>query len=470
MVACLICLVVLALGAWRLYPHFNPTTYRLTMSTGSFSGANYNLAQQYLVPAAAAQKVALNFVETAGSQDTLDAVQQGKVQVALVDGGLGSDGRENVREIAPLFTTGLHVLVKPELYPEALRAKDFRTFLRGKRVSLSNVGSGTRVMSLVLLKALGVPLNEIVDDPKTVNFLVDPKTTVDQIPDVVMAASLLPSPVAARLMGDFDYQLLPFDEIDAYRLVDKNAYGLGVPAGTYQLSELSPARPPSKVTILGRRILLVANESVPDEAVTRLAAAVFESDFARAYDPPLTLKQFDLISEFPRHPGAQEYFESRSPVTQDSLATLVVYITGISAVIVCLPVFVFVPNLVRKMRLGDKLVSVNDYLAWVSEIEAKAQSLEEEFPTPAGMLKAELDLRHKLSQLKLDAMERYRSGLLADPDHMENLLAHISDTRIHLNSLIQATEARGGSSMAHAPDAESANGSAAARGVTPQAT
>ena len=52
---------------------------------------------------------------TGGSEDTLNAVQQGKVQIAFVDGGLGTEGRENVREVAPLYTSGLHLLMKREL-------------------------------------------------------------------------------------------------------------------------------------------------------------------------------------------------------------------------------------------------------------------------------------------------------------------------------------------------------------------
>lgn len=440
MLALALSALVLGIGVWRIYARLNPPTYRLTMSTGSFSGANYTLAKQYLEPAAREQRVALDFVETGGSEDTLNAVQEGRIQVAMLDGGLGTEGRENVREIAPLFTTGLHVLVKQSLYDAALASGDIRTAIRGKRVSMSNVGSGTRIMSLALLKALGLSPNEVIDEPRTVSFLVDPKTTADQVPDVVMAASLLPSPIANRLMDDFGYRLLPLDFVEAYRLQDPNVYGLEIPAGTYSLS---PLRPPTKVTTIGRRILLVANKDVPDEAVTRLAQAVFDTDFARVYDPPLTIKQFDLISEFPRHPGAQAYLESRSPVTQDAVASIVLYLTGISAIVVCLPLFVFLRGLMRKVRFGKRLVSVNDFLAWVSEIEAEAHAIED--GAPGGDLGAVLQLRRRLSRLKLEAMDRYRQGLIEDPEHMGNLVAHVSDARIHLNALIAAAEHAPGS-------------------------
>lgn len=432
-----IVVLVLAVAGWRVYPRVFPEKYRLTMTTGSFSGANYLLATQYLVPAAKAEGVELSFIQTGGSEDTLNAVQEGKVQVAFVDGGLGVGGRDNVREVAPLFTSGLHLLMKKELYEQAMATGDLRPVIKGKRVSLSNVGSGTRIFALDLLKTLGVQPGDYVDDPKTVNFLVDPKTTADQVPDVVFAASLLPSPVAQRLIADFDYRLYPLDFVDALRLQDKAAYPLVIPAGAYSLS---PERPPKDVTTVGRRVLLVANKDTPDEAVFRVARAAFESNFARAYDPPLTAKQFDLISEFPRHPGATEYAESQKPVTQDAITNIILYLTGISALVVCLPLFVFIRGLMKKFRFGERLVSVNDYLALASQIESDAQDIEEggiEGPRERETL---LQLRCRLSELKLDAMDRFQQGLLFDPEHLDNLLAHVSDTRMHLNALIAMAE------------------------------
>jgi hypothetical protein len=125
-------------------------------------------------------------------------------------------------------------------------------------------------------------------------------------------------------------------------------------------------------------------------------------------------------------------------VTQETVGTIVAYVTGVSAIVVCLPLIVFLRGPLKKIRFGQRLVSVNDYLAWVSEIETQAHAIED---GPHGArLAPELQLRRRLSHLKLQAMDTYRQGLIADPDHMGNLLAQISDTRIHLNALILAAE------------------------------
>ena len=67
--------------------------------------------------------------------------------------------------------------------------------------------------------------------------------------------------------------------------------------------------------------------NAPDEAIFRIAKAAFESDFARAYDPPLTAKQFAFVVrepyEFDEMPGSAiatladpdgNYFQLTSPM------------------------------------------------------------------------------------------------------------------------------------------------------------
>jgi TRAP-type uncharacterized transport system substrate-binding protein len=257
-------IVLLLIGGLLLRSRVSTTTYHLTMTTGSFSGANYLLAKQYLVPGAQAQHVDLSFIATGGSEDTLNAVQSGRVQVAIVDGGLSPIGRGNVREVAPVFETALHVLMKQSIYDQVVATGDIRAAFRGRTISLSDVGSGTHTFGSIVLTYLGLKPTDYVETPESVAFLTDPKTTAAQIPDIVFAASLLPSPVAERLVHDYNYRLYPLSFVDAYRLQDKAAYGVPIPLGTYGVS---PDVPPTDVVTLGRHLLVVANKNVPDTLV-----------------------------------------------------------------------------------------------------------------------------------------------------------------------------------------------------------
>ena len=255
--------------------------------------------------------------------------------------------------------------------------------------------------------------------------------TAAQIPDIVFAASLLPSPVALRLVRDFDYRLYPLSFVDAFRLQDKAAYGVPIPLGTYGIS---PDVPPTDVVTLGRRLLVVANKNVPDKAIEQLTAAIFESDFAKVFDPPLTTKQFDLLPEFPPHPGALAYVASKSPISQDEINNAVLYMTGIAAWLTVIPGLIFLIRrpLSRRIR---QMGSLKDYFVQVTDVEAQVFDWEE---SGVVSLARPLELRRKLVRLKLEAMELYKQGRVEDPNLLEGFLAHITDLRIHLDSVINS--------------------------------
>jgi TRAP-type uncharacterized transport system substrate-binding protein len=450
-------LFVLTVAGLFLVRDLNRATYQLTMTTGSFSGANYALATRYLVPGAKAQGVEISMVPTGGSVDTLDAVQMGRVQVAITDGGLGLQARDNVREVAPLFLTALHVLMRSEIYDQMMETRDLRAAFKGKTISMSNEGSGTRLMALKELSRLGISTADFTEVPRTVNFLVDPNTTDDMVPDVVFAASLLPSPIAARLVRDFNYRLLPLDFVDAVRLEDKSAYGVTIPAATYGLS---PDVPDRTVVTLGRRLLLIANKDVPDDAITALTRAVFDSDFAKAYEPALTPAQFDLLPEFPRHAGAQAYVSSHLPITHETFERLFQAV-GVAGAVACIPpCIIMMQPFLRRRRQRANGRSVRDYIAAVSDLEAEAFLLDDPHPRSHGTL---IDIRRRLSHLKLEAMDAYKRDLLDDGDLMDSLLAHIADLSNHLNAFAQTSRLRSDAEGHELARERSASGSSKGR-------
>lgn len=421
-------LAVLALAlAVRVF--YRPTDH-LVMTTGSFSGANYLLATRYLVPEAKEQHIELSLLETGGSEDTLRVLNEGRVQVAFANGGLGLNGLENVREIVPLFLTGVHLMMRREVYDEVMATGDLRSAVRGKTVSLSNLGSGTRIFALREFERLGINAGDYTEVARTVSFLTSPATVGAEIPDLVFASSVLPSPVAARLAQDFDYRLYPLDYVEAVRLDDKSVYPVTIPRGAYRFS---PPVPERDVTTLGYRILLVAHKDTPDQAVAALARTVLETDFARFYDPPLTVRQFDLLPEFPRHPGALAYVAGREPLKLENLGYLIQIIIAGLVVVVALPLYFVVRDVAGRARNLRHPRSLREYIAAVSNLEAQAFALDESLPRSRG---AFLTLRRHLNQLKLEAMDAYKSGTVADTDLMPAFLADVADLRQHLNAVL----------------------------------
>jgi hypothetical protein len=173
---------------------------------------------------------------------------------------------------------------------------------------------------------------------------------------------------------------------------------------------------------------------VPDEAIKQLTAAIFESDFAKVYDPPLTIAQFDLLPEFPRHPGALAYLASKTPISQDEINNAVLYMTGVAAWLTVIPGLVFLIRrpLSRRIR---QMSSLRAYIVQVTDVEAQLVMWEE---SGEASLTRPRELHRKLARLKLEAMDMYKQGRVEDPNLLEGFLAHVSDLRTHLDSTINA--------------------------------
>ncbi len=94
--------------------------------------------------------VEVELVDTAGSIDNLRLLEDGVIDVALVQGGLAGTGeRERLRSVGGLFEEPFWVFVR-----ESLPARDFGD-LRDLRVSIGADGSGTRALSRRLQNAYG---------------------------------------------------------------------------------------------------------------------------------------------------------------------------------------------------------------------------------------------------------------------------------------------------------------------------
>src|SRR5262245_28753781 len=86
----------------------------LTLTAGSQSGLRHQMGLA-LTKEAGPYGLDFELVATAGSEEALEQVDAGKIDVALVQGGLAARHRANVRQVAALHVEPLHLLVKQEL-------------------------------------------------------------------------------------------------------------------------------------------------------------------------------------------------------------------------------------------------------------------------------------------------------------------------------------------------------------------
>jgi TRAP transporter TAXI family solute receptor len=129
-----------------------------TWLAGRQGGAYYLGAQSY-------QRIAkergfdINIVETAGSVEALQKLENGEGDVAFIQGGVAAQGDpEKVTTLATIAYEPLWIFYRKELAGEA-PLSSFDAFL-GKRIAIGEPNSGTNQLAKLVLAQLGVDEND----------------------------------------------------------------------------------------------------------------------------------------------------------------------------------------------------------------------------------------------------------------------------------------------------------------------
>ena len=374
-----------------------------------------------------------------GSLDMLSQVNSGRLDFAIVHGGVDMDHYRNVRQIGVLSVAPVHLLIKKEYHAAVL--DDLRN-LRGRTISL---GSGTHtvmywlaqeILAFVEVKpeeyqALVVPLEELASE--------NDRT---RLPDVVFISTMPPSELVRRLVAGFGYRLVPLPFGDAFQLTalhldrrpaitegirKENIVDATIPAYAY---EASPAVPPQTMPTLGLRVLLITNSRTDRAMVARLLDLMIASRFAEALHPTLDATMVRQHAEVPWHPGALDYRNRDDPlITGERIGVLS------NALQILLPaggtVLLAWGWLRNRIRLRREL-GFDRFIALVSGVERRALALEQ---SGAHDRQAIRRLHNELCTIKDAALERIAVGEASASTLVMSLFSHISDVRDFLAHL-----------------------------------
>jgi TRAP-type uncharacterized transport system substrate-binding protein len=444
-VACstlIIAAVLVLTQRWSLAtPLSTPGATHLTMTTGSLAGRRNEIAQSYLAPAAARYGLEIQIVETVGSEDSLNQVNAGAIDLALSGGGLSAAGRDNVREIMPLYVEPLHLLIRADLAAMGDPTTGLASELRGQTISFDLVGTGTRTLVAPpagLLGALGLTEGDFTEDPMSLDQLADPALDCAGLPGAIFVLGPLPHPGAANLVTRCNYHLHTLPFADALHLTRNHIYAATIPAGTYRLD---PPEPPRQLETIGTQLLLVVNKDQPDEVVEKLISAVLETSFSHLYEPPLTIEQLSIVPEFPQHPGDADYIDSRKPVTFQGLtdglttaSTIIALVTG------AIPITMVTLRVLSQWRQREQVVSVRQLMAEALLIERQARELEHA-PGPTADPNQLHQLRNELLRLRSTALHKSSAKQLQEPELLPSFLSYVADVLSLLGRLMHTVQA-----------------------------
>jgi uncharacterized protein len=196
--------------AYQFVPPPMPKTVKI--ATGREGGAYHGFALQYQQQLAARFKIKLEILPTAGSAAALEAVAKKEVDFAFVQGGVARNNNEidssNLLAVANLFYEPLWVFHRQEIQPKYL------SDLRGLRVAIGEIGSGTRVLAQELLSS-----NGITTDNTNLLALSSAEAVTKLETAEIDAAFFVSAPQAswiAKLIAKPDIKLMHFERYAAY--------------------------------------------------------------------------------------------------------------------------------------------------------------------------------------------------------------------------------------------------------------
>ncbi len=411
----------------------------LRMTAGREEGTRYRIAQA-LRREAAHRALRIELQPMAGSEEALQSLEEGRVDAALVQGGLDMADHPNLRQVAVLHVEPLHLLVKEEIYRAVSRNL---AGLRGKVVNLGERGSGTYLLAKEVMAFSGLRAESDYTESTHSYADLERETEGSRLPDAVFSVSTLPSPIARHLVAQHHYRLmsLPFREAFALGALDQDppgrtatridrrqVYDAIIPAFAY---EIEPGVPPEAIHTLGTRLLLVARNEIAATTIRHLLEVVFNSPFSQVLQPPLDASLLESPPELPWHDGTLDYIRRNSPLIAGDVIDLLekeVSILGVLAGgLFCLSQWL------RRRYRWRRERSFEAYILQVAQVERRALVLSR---APTLDLTALLQLQDDLTRIKGEALQRFANGEIEGEELMSGFLVHASDTRDFLMRLI----------------------------------
>jgi len=379
-------------------------------------------------------------IVTDGTLDMLERVDRGELDFAIIIGGHDFERFQNVRQVAGLTVTPVHLLVKREHHPAVVR--DLRE-LRGKTV---NLGSGRRAamyrLSQEILQFAGLLPAEFHPSVLTSEELRSEQNR-DRLPDAIFIATTPPSELVRYLIVEQGYQLVPLPFGDAFRLsalAELDRYSAEkmvvrrehiadaeIPIYSYRVS---PAEPPQTIPTLGMRALLITHRNTSATTVGRLLDAILSSRFGQTVQPPLDGGIVQVAPEAPWHHGTEEYRLRDKPLITGEM--IGVFSNVLQIVLPAGGGILLVWGWLRNRILTRRERRFDRFIALVSGVERRAIELEKSTARDTHALQR---LHRELSTIKDAALERIAVGEAGADVLVDSLFAHINDVRAYLGHL-----------------------------------
>ncbi|MCB1909015.1 MAG: C4-dicarboxylate ABC transporter substrate-binding protein [Rhodocyclaceae bacterium] len=250
-----VALFALAFGTIRPAP-----PERVTMVTGEDGGAYRHFAERYR-EALRAQGIELVLLASSGSVENLRRIKtDGTIDLALIQGGIA-----NEPESSDLVQLGSMFPEPFWIFHHGADVEGRLDTLAGRRIAIGPPGSGTQLMALQILGASGIPIDSgrllSVSGRRASEMLL-----ADEV-DAATFVAAVQAPAVKALLADPASRLYGLELVYAYKARFHHLDVLEIPAGTFDLVDLRPAR---TLHLLGTSAVLVARRDLHPAVISLL--------------------------------------------------------------------------------------------------------------------------------------------------------------------------------------------------------
>jgi len=339
--------LITAIGFVVAYQFVQPAPPRhVTITTGGESGAYYAYAKRY-AEVLAANGITLEIKTSSGSQQNLDRLKSGEVDIAFVQGGvLDNPGDEENVADGDLRSLGSVAYEPVWIFYRSDTRIDRLSRLDGKRIAVGEEGSGIRGLALRLLDA-----NEISSTSKDL-VPIDGLNAAEELQlERIDAAFIVAAPessVVQVLLRSPGVRVMSFGQADAYLRRFPYLSKVMLPRG---MVDLVRDTPPRDTVLLATTANIVVRKNLHPALANILLQAMSEVNGKNGF--------FQNTGEFPSYKDrsfllseeANHYFKSGPPFLQRYLpfwiAVLVdrLFVLFLPIIILLLPLLRLAPTI-----------------------------------------------------------------------------------------------------------------------------
>jgi TRAP transporter TAXI family solute receptor len=341
----LLATALIALLGWGLYQFLATTVPRhIVLASGPEGGVYHRYAKRYK-ELLVREGVTVEERITAGADENLQLLLDSKsgVDVAFMQGGVASNPEDsNLEMLASLYYEPLWIF-----YPGTETISRVSE-LRGKRIAVGILGSGTRKFAEAVLSMNGIAADNTTFRPISGKDALQALAKGDV--DAAVFVGGAESAAIHDALWNADLQLMSIIRADAYVRRVPYITKLTLPQGTI---DLAGNIPPQDVTLIGTKAMLVAREGFPTALTNLLMDTARDVHSGKGYFeaagefPGITPVDFPVSEDAERHKRFGPSFLHR--YFPYWIATVIerLIIVVVPLLVILIPVFNLLPQMMR---------------------------------------------------------------------------------------------------------------------------